>query len=289
MIENRHRLKTSAFKRPAGEDSLEPKKFFVLSVEGYHTERDYFESLNHYLKEHGKKDVEIHVLKHANDGFSSPEQVYELLSEAKRIRENGFLTPEDRQKLLEEFSEQKIQQILDNDKDVTENERCRFQEIMRQLGIDYEYHRFLSDFRSDYDRFVIVIDRDSRSRSRRKLEILLNECMKKGVLFCITNPCFEFWLFLHFLSLDTDLPADEQQRILENEHVSNTHTYISKKVSELVHGNKRIRRGTFNEIYMLRIWQAIENARKFAQEPHEILDHLGTMVACLLTEIGLPH
>ena len=290
MIVNQYRLKSSAFQRSVKEESREPKKLFILSVEGFHTEKDYFNSLNKYMKEKGKDDVEIHVLGHSNDGLCSLEQVYELLNEAKRIRAEGFLTNILRKKLINDFnfSEQQIQKILNNDETVDKKEKNRFKSIMEQLKIDYEYYQFLENYRSDFDRFVIVIDRDCHSHSKKELNDLLKKCNINNIMFCITNPCFEFWLYLHSIAKDKDIDEEEKTKILKNKIVSDKHTYITRKISEIYHLYKKISYGKFENTFAPNIKLAIENAQKFSQEPCQLLEELGSMVPVLINEIGLP-
>ena len=52
------------------------------------------------------------------------------------------------------------------------------------------------------DKICLVIDRDKDSfistPNNRQYEYVVKTCKKKGFGLYVTNPCFEFWLLLHF-------------------------------------------------------------------------------------------
>lgn len=56
------------------------------------------------------------------------------------------------------------------------------------------------------DEFWIVIDVDDHIASSKinEFKIVLQQCLAKGIQFAVTNPCFEFWLYLHHFEVCDD-------------------------------------------------------------------------------------
>ena len=64
--------------------------------------------------------------------------------------------------------------------------------------------RSLTNFKREYqikgdDELWMVIDRDRWTI--QMLSDIISQCKQKGIGFCISNPCFEIWLILHFEDL----------------------------------------------------------------------------------------
>ena len=47
-------------------------------------------------------------------------------------------------------------------------------------------------------KYYLIVDRDDNSFSPEQVEEVMCLCKKEGFQLIITNPCFEFWLLLHF-------------------------------------------------------------------------------------------
>lgn len=283
MIANKYRLAAakSMFERPQGEDSLEPKRIVFLSTEGFLTERCYFRNLDYYLRQN-KSQVQIHVLCHRNDGRSSPRQVLDLLSECKEIHEKGVLPFDAMNEIQKHFEEEEIDKILSNDASIPQERRKLFRTMLLKLGIDYDYRCFLKDRDEHSDTFAVVLDRDQKSHEMEELEYVWSKCKEHGFGFYITNPCFEFWLFLHLWD-GTPLPEDEREKMLDNPKVSNQHTYMSRLLGEMVHHTKKIGKEDFGKYYYGNIRKAIDNSSFFATEIASILIELGTNLGELLS------
>ncbi len=59
----------------------------------------------------------------------------------------------------------------------------------------------------DEDELWICIDADHwiRGSHQRELAEVLRQCRSNGYGVAISNPCFEVWLLLHFVTIDDDL------------------------------------------------------------------------------------
>lgn len=76
----------------------------------------------------------------------------------------------------------------------------------------------LDDYKRKYtistgDELWCVIDRDRWLT--RNIAAAAQRCRQKGYEFCMTTPCFEFWLLLHLFKL-TDISNAEQEALLAN-------------------------------------------------------------------------
>lgn len=279
-----YRLSGGLFDREDG--TSEVKRLFFLSVEGERTEPSYFENLNRTLREFDIGDVIIHVLRHPRDGLVSPDDVYALLEECINLREKGELLPVPViTQLRQEFSDAEITAFLNDDYALPMEKKQRFNEVLLSLGINTDYRKFLATRPSSSDRFVVVVDRDCHSHSRECLERVTSQCADKGFIFCLSNPCFEFWLLLHLVSADSLSRPEELTKIQANGHISKRHTYVSGRVSTMAKHAKCISEQSFNRYYKPNIAQAMSAATQFATTPNAILDNVGTTVPLMIYDI----
>jgi len=88
MINNKFRQAlagdASMFDRPEGEDSIEPKRFVVISAEVAKTEPSYFDNLSLLLRDNHIA-IQFLVLEH-EAGQNTPERLVEQLIECKDIQ-----------------------------------------------------------------------------------------------------------------------------------------------------------------------------------------------------------
>ena len=67
-------------------------------------------------------------------------------------------------------------------------------------------------FPNSGDRFCLIVDRDKNSFIERQYDELLSYVQAGKVSLFVSNPCFEFWLLLHF----GDCKDYDQQKLLDN-------------------------------------------------------------------------
>ena len=279
-----YRLSGGLFDREDG--TSEVKRLFFLSVEGDRTEPSYLDNLNRALKEFGVNDVVIYVLRHPKDGLVSPNDVYSLLEECINLREKGELIPVPViEQLKQELSDADIVELLSDDCELPPEKRQRFNEILLSLGLNTDYRKYIATRPSSSDRFAVVIDRDCRSHSRECLEKIAEQCRKKGFHFCLSNPCFDFWLLLHLVNADSLNRPEELAKIQENKHTSKKHTYVSSRVSAMAKHAKHIPERSFNRYYKPNLAQAMDAATRFAATPEAVIDNVGTTVPLMIVDI----
>lgn len=284
---SRFRLRSSAFVRSEEDAQIEPKKALFLSVEGDETERNYFEHLQSYIETSSYNSIiHIEVLRHKRgDGYSSPEQVVDLLNEYVTLRHGELIPEELPETFTKMYSQDLIKRYLDHSNSFPKAKQNKINEELLKIGIDLKYRQYLKMFNQKNDCFAVVLDRDCGNHSRQLMVDCINTCKEKGYGCYITNPCFEFWLLLHLCDVKLEY-ADKLNELLTNEKLTRNHTYVSNEVSQRAHHTKRINANIFRTKYLPQIPQAIKNSENFALDLKEILDHLGSNLFELFRIIG---
>lgn len=111
---------------------------------------------------------------------------------------------------------------------------------------------------------------------------VIQYCKEKGYRCYISNPCFEFWLLLHFSDVIKEY-SDKLDLIKENKRLSNNHTYVSKELSSKAHHGKS--RLAFKENYLPNVEVAIERASQFASDNDSLISELGCNIWKLIKEM----
>ena len=282
---NKYRLSSKSYDRETPNEQITPRKIYFISVEGVATEVEYLQGLSDYRTELGINAlVNIEVLRRkTKDGYSAPEQVIELLEEYLSLREAGNNIFSDiPDEIKNNFSPDFIQLYIETPESISPKERNRFELALRKTGYDLAYRKYLSKYTSNLDEFCILIDRDTGSHSSEDMNFILQYCKEKNYRCFITNPCFEFWLLLHFSDVYEEY-SDQLDLIRENKKVSNAHTFVSNELSAKAHhGKKGI---AFKEKYLPHIEEAIIRASKFASDNEALITDIGCNIWILIKEM----
>lgn len=282
---NKYRLSSKSYDRETPNEQITPRKIYFISVEGVATEVEYLQGLSDYRTELGINAlVNIEVLRRkTKDGYSAPEQVIELLEEYLSLREAGNdIFPDIPDEIKNNFSPDFIQLYIETPGSISPKERNRFELALRKTGYDLAYRKYLSKYTSNLDEFCILIDRDAGSHSSEDMNFILQYCKEKKYRCFITNPCFEFWLLLHFSDVYEEY-KDQLDLIRENKKVSNAHTFVSNELSvKAHHGKKGI---AFKEKYLPHIEEAIIRASKFASDNEALITDIGCNIWILIKEM----
>lgn len=282
---NKYRLSSKSYDRETPNEQITPRKIYFISVEGVATEVEYLQGLSDYRTELGINAlVNIEVLRRkTKDGYSAPEQVIELLEEYLSLREAGNNIFSDiPDEIKNNFSPDFIQLYIETPESISPKERNRFELALRKTGYDLAYRKYLSKYTSNFDEFCILIDRDAGSHSSEDMNFILQYCKENNYRCFITNPCFEFWLLLHFSDVYEEY-SDQLDLIRENKKVSNAHTFVSNELSvKAHHGKKGI---AFKEKYLPHIEEAIIRASKFASDNEALITDIGCNIWILIKEM----
>lgn len=286
LMKNRYRLSSNAFERENEEEKVNPKKIFFLSVEGNDTEKEYFEGLSANRRQLGiNAIVDVHVLnRRRKDTNIAPQQVVELLEEYLRLRKNGneSLINDIPKSFVQNYGEDFIESFLNNDSKISKQDKNKFVTELLKIGYDINYRKYLQKYDNVLDEFCILIDRDEQTHSKQNMVECIKHCKEKEYNCYIVNPCFEFWLLLHFSDVKNEY-ADKLNDIRKNKKVSNSHTFVSKELSAKAHhGKKDI---NFEKNYLPKIDIAIERAKDFALDEQELIDNIGCNIWKLIEKM----
>lgn len=283
---NKFRLSSNAFERESEEEKILPKKVFFISIEGNVTEKEYLRGLSKYREELGINVlVNVEVLERkSSDTNSAPLQVIELLEEYINLRgldENDMIN-EIPASLIDQFGESTIKQFIEDPSQIEKEKRSSISTQLTNFGYDLEYRKYLNKFDSDLDEFCILIDRDTKSHSETNMNECISHCKTNGYTCYVTNPCFEFWLLLHFSNVIEEY-ADKLEAIKDNDMLSDKHTFVSNEVSmKAHHGKKGI---GFKTKYLPRIDDAISHAKEFPSDVDELVDKIGCNIWKLIEKM----
>lgn len=134
-----------------------------------------------------------------------------------------------------------------------------------------------------FDKICLIVDRDKESffcrPENNQYEYVLKKCKENGFGFYVTNPCFEFWLLLHFeqvFELDRDM-------LMQNPKVTAKRRYTEHELRKLLKGYNK---GSYNAEQLIeKIDIALKNAGAFCNDIQQLRDKIGSNLGELI--IGL--
>lgn len=293
------------------------KKYFLV-YEGSDTEVIYFEAVNNLKSDIGINPlIELVPLvrSYSEDGWSNPKKIldrvicnieesktgcisYETLLnrimdyfyeeniittskvQAKSIWKTLVWICEDKmhKSLSENVSdiEAECSSIIESlqDKCNLVNIISNISEIIESGGITYS---------EGFDKICLIVDRDRNSFvatiENNQYEYVLNKCKEKNFGFYVTNPCFEFWLLLHF---DAVYKLDEEE-LLANKKVTTKQTYAEHELRKILSGYKKF---SYNAEQLVRnIDKAITNEKNFCEDIDQLENNVGSNLGLLIEEM----
>jgi hypothetical protein len=130
-----------------------------------------------------------------------------------------------------------------------------------------------------YDRVCVIVDRDKQSFKGDQYDCVMKTCMDEGFQLYVTNPCFEFWLLLHF----DEVFALDMKKVKTNVRVTEKRKYTEDELRKLVPGYKK--NNIQFQVFVSRIDKAISNEKHFAEDLSDLKDTVGSNVGKLITQL----
>ena len=147
-------------------------------------------------------------------------------------------------------------------------------EIIKDSGLTYE---------EGFDQICLIVDRDKDSfistPENNQYKYVLDKCNKMGFQFCVTNPCFEFWLLLHF---DEVFELDEE-KLLNNSKVTAKRRYAENELRKIWPGYNKS--SYHSEKLVENIDKAIENEKKFCEDIEKLENSVGSNIGRLVQKM----
>lgn len=298
--------------------SDEAKKRYFLVFEGASTEKIYFEALEN-ARDDMELDPLIELVpimrSYSEDGWSNPKKILDRIIANLDEEETGLLTYESLLnrimdylydakilatskvqahalwRILEEGCEKVLGKCLSDNVDNLVEDCNKLTEYLNQESDVVNIVDDISDiirssnitYDNRFDKICLIVDRDKESflaiPENNQYDYVLRTCQEKGFGFYVSNPCFEFWLLLHFdevFELDLD-------KLLENPQITAKRRYAEHELRKLLPGYSK---SNYNaEALMERVEMAIKNEEKFCEELDGLRDKVGSNVGKVITEL----
>lgn len=296
-------------KRKDHDVQMEPAKKYFLVFEGQKTEEIYFSELNKNRKKLNINPlIEIIPIIRCFDenGWSNPQKIVDLLSKNLEEKSTGMYSYETiinyivdyliandsvnhiniSRKLIVKVLKKSIEHYL-NDKTNDYAKVCeliwddlkkfRITEVADNIEHIMEWAEISYD--KNFDKICIIVDRDEESFKPGQYDYVLNKCRDNNYSLFVTNPCFEFWLLMHF----DDVIELEEEKIRKNEKTSSKNRFLQSELNKRLKGYKKNKYDA--QRLVINIDKAINNSFKFCNDINELKCKIGTNLAKLIEDI----
>lgn len=289
------RIKTNFAKERESEAIMYKPKFFIAS-EGVATEPRYFEKLNQSIISDNVTIINI-LRDYVDLGRSNPTFIVDLLKtfienssnevtikELKRKLKNWDHENPNKINLVNTFD--KLSEMYPNDYVKVKYDALNdlFMELFKAEIYEDVALNFIKYFEAQdvtyskiTDTLNIVIDRDEGSFFPEQYDRVKSFCESNNVNLFVSNPNFEFWLFLHFPEIE-----NEDRTLLHTNPKVGKRRYLEKRLNEIFKYNKKSY--SFEELEP-RIVDAIEREAKYEESIEGLKTNLGTNVGKLVKKI----
>lgn len=293
----------------------EVKKRYFLIFEGASTEKIYFEALENMRDDVGIGPlIELVpiIRSYSEDGWSNPKKILDrIIANLEEEKTGQFIYESLLNRIMDYLYDEKIlttskvqarvlwgmleegcEKILKrrlNDEVHNLVEDCN--KLIEYLNQESDIVKIVDDisgiilasnitYDNRFDEICLIVDRDKESflatSENNQYEYVLETCREKGFGFYVSNPCFEFWLLLHFDEV-FDLDKD---KLLENPHVTAKRRYTEHELRKLLPGYSK---GKYNaDILIKNLSFALCNAEKFCQNEGLLISEVGTNIGKLI-------
>lgn len=294
--------------------SDEVKKKYFLVYEGKDTELLYFDAVNE-LKDDIKLNPLIELVpivrSYSEDGWSNPKKIVDRMIQNIRESQSGTVSYESLLNWMMEYFEdegyivnnrtlakniwktlkwicgEKLGVSLDEpvpdfiavSNKIFEylNKETEFCNLMQDIGEIVNYGNFT--YVEGLDKICFIVDRDKGSFTSEQYDYVVEQCKNKKFGLFLTNPCFEFWLLLHF----SDVMALDRKKLLENCQVTSKHKYTEHELRKRI---PRFKKSKYNAICLVKnIDTAIMNEKAFSEDIEALKLKVGSNIGLLIQEM----
>ena len=307
--------------RSAISKSLEPIKKYFLLYEGEYTEKIYFDEVEKQRNNIGiKPSIELVPLlrNYSEQNWSNPEKLLcrlmDNLAESKShcisyvtlldsiiacIEKITTLSNKERQLMWVSLQKAckdslRITELNFYVQNIREDAYTILEKFGKSLSIKnildllpQVIESFYITYDKNYDRICCIFDRDKKSFNSRQYDAVLKICQKNGFSLCISNPCFEFWLLMHFEEV-IEIEKSEKEALLENKKV-NGKNYAHLQLKAIAKNyNISFEKSNYNAAFFIeRLDIALTNIKIFSEDNQHLKNELGSSVGALIRELKM--
>jgi len=284
---------------------------YILAFEGYRTEVDYFRCVaenRHIVGASSPMDITVLQREEVDAGCSDPVAIVEAVKRnidamaqgchtvdtVCEIARNsawtvaGITRADPMMAIIDAELRERLGTVADHNGAISSTEKA--QEICESAirdvtGKDVDFSLpEPPEFIPGLDSVCIIIDRDRDSHSARSIDKFVSGCRKYGFRPFITNPCFEFWLMLHFeesIAVDRDM-------LLKNE-MTDGKRFTETELDRIVNGVNPEHRYSKDSMdpfmFIHRIGLAVENSRMYCTDVKCLKGNVGTNLGLLYEDM----
>ena len=130
-----------------------------------------------------------------------------------------------------------------------------------------------------FDKICLIVDRDPQSFSEEQYDQVVQICKERQIDFYVTNPCFEFWLLLHF----PDHKNLDPVKIKENSKVSSRSRYLENELKKRCGSYQKYRYDA--EDIVRRVDTAVINSTAYCVDINLLKNEIGSNLGTLIHEL----
>lgn len=262
------------------------RSIYFFFVEGFKTEKIYFNSLSNYSKRN--PNIDICLMDRINKDSSNSNQYKITKNVEEYIRQINSCD----KKILEELeslyhkynSESELKKAIKS-----YNELYKLLKERNLISFSEHFKRqfnallTMSKYDEKYDKICIIVDRDPMSFKEKQFEDVKEISENNGYYIGLSNPNFEFFLALHLSNFD----GIEEQIILKNRRVNRNKKFIEVKLNdELKLRNSSFKKNNYDAKLFFDLFSTGEkNSKKFSSNIDELKNQCGTSLFSILKEI----
>lgn len=293
------------------------KKYFLI-YEGSDTEVIYFDAVRTMRESIGINPlIELIpiIRSFSEEGWSNPKKILDRVIENLRESKEQFISYESLlNRIMDYLYETKVittskilarniwktmlqtcdKKLKKSTEDRVDNIETSCKILMEDLCEEYEVVNIVEDiseiikdsgltYEEGFNQICLIVDRDKDSfistPENNQYKYVLDKCNKMGFQFCVTNPCFEFWLLLHF---DEVFELDEE-KLLNNSKVTAKRRYAENELRKIWPGYNKS--SYHSEKLVKNIDKAIENEKKFCEDIEQLENSVGSNIGRLVQKM----
>lgn len=294
--------------------SDEAKKKYFLVYEGKDTELIYFDAIERLKEAIGINPliefVPI-VRSYSEEGWSNPKKILDRMIQNIEEAKTGNVSYETLLNWLMDYFQdegyifnnrslaksvwntlkwictEKLQVTLDS---IVDNIYAACEHIVSAVEEEFIIENIINDlpkiinysaltYSEGLDKVCFIVDRDKDSFTFKQYQYVLEQCRKRGFGFYLTNPCFEFWLLMHF----DDVTEIDEVKLLDNPIVPGKRRYSEQELRKRIFNYKKSKYNA--DALVKNIDRAIENEKKFCEDIEKLEKSVGSNIGLLITEM----
>lgn len=263
----------------------EPKKLLIIFTEGVKTEQIYFEAFanSKFLDE--KLTLKLMNRLKVDIGHSHPMKIIKSIeSYIQTSRSLKRKSKNELSQLLDKFKNQemKLIELIRFTNLLKENEIFKHLSLEELLLDQIEAFVTLVNFDDEFDRIMLVFDRDMKSLSETQYNEIVNIAANNNFLLGISNPSFELFLFLHL----SDLDGEDCQKIKENDK-NGDKTYIELLLKRISKSKGcQFNKNRYDPNFFIDQFEnGIINSFKLSCDSSQLKDNIGTSIFKVLESL----